>query len=41
MGRLSRYFDFTQEQWMQAIEVSVPGKYVDLNKIAFLLGAEA
>ena len=41
MGRLSRYFDFTQEQWMQAIEVSVPEKYVDLNKKAFLLGAEA
>ena len=41
MGRLSRYFDFTQEQWMQAIEVSVPEKYVDLNKEAFLLGAEA
>ena len=24
MGRLSKYFDFTQEQWLAAIEASVP-----------------
>ena len=41
MGRLSKYFDFSQEEWMQAIEASVPAKALELNKKAFLLGAEA
>ena len=40
MGRLSKYFDFTQEEWMQAIEASVPPKVLELNKKAFQLGAE-
>ncbi|MBP9989447.1 MAG: indolepyruvate oxidoreductase subunit beta [Ruminococcus sp.] len=38
MGRLSKYFDFTQEEWMEAIEQSVPEKFLELNKIAFNLG---
>lgn len=38
MGRLSKYFDFTEEDWMKAIEQSVPPKYLDFNKQAFLLG---
>ena len=38
MGRLSKYFDFTEEEWMQAIEESVPAKFIELNKKAFLLG---
>ena len=41
MGRLSKYFDFTEEEWMQAIEASVPAKVLELNKKAFLLGASA
>jgi indolepyruvate ferredoxin oxidoreductase beta subunit len=41
MGRLAKYFDFTQEEWMQAIEASVPAKALELNKKAFQLGAEA
>ena len=41
MGRLSKYFDFSMEEWMQAIEASVPPKFLELNKIAFKLGAEA
>jgi indolepyruvate ferredoxin oxidoreductase beta subunit len=40
MGKLSRFFDFTQEEWMQAIEESVPAKFLELNKKAFLLGRE-
>lgn len=40
MGRLSRYFDFTYEQWMQALADSVPEKFYDINKKAFALGAE-
>ena len=41
MGRLSRYFDFTMEEWMEAIEQSVPAKFLELNKKAFTLGREA
>ncbi len=38
MGRLSNYFDFTDEEWNAAIEQSVPPKFLDLNKKAFALG---
>lgn len=38
LGRLSNYFDFAVEDWMQAIEVSVPAKFVEMNKKAFLFG---
>ncbi len=38
MGRLSRYFDFSDEDWMTAIEQSVPPKFLELNKKAFALG---
>ena len=41
MGHLSRNFDFTLEEWMDAIEQSVPSKFLELNKQAFLLGREA
>lgn len=40
MGRLSNYFDFTEEEWMDAIEKSVPEKFLEVNKKAFLLGKE-
>lgn len=41
MGRLSKFFDFSEEEWMQAIEMSVPAKFLELNKKAFLLGRQA
>lgn len=41
MGHLSRNFDFTLDEWMDAIEKSVPAKFLELNKKAFLLGREA
>ena len=41
MGHLSRGFDFTLEDWMDAIEKSVPAKFLELNKKAFMLGREA
>ena len=41
MGKLSKYFDFTQEEWMTAIEQSVPAKFLEMNKKAFTLGAQA
>lgn len=41
MGKLSEYFDFSQEEWMAAIEASVPPKFLEMNKKAFALGANA
>ena len=38
LGRLSKYFDFTDEEWQTAIENSVPAKFLELNKKAFELG---
>ena len=38
MGHLSRYFDFAEEEWMEAIENCVPAKFLELNKTAFRLG---
>ena len=41
MGRLSKYFDIPEEEWLTAIEQSVPPKFLEMNKIAFALGANA
>ena len=41
MGHLSKNFDFTREEWLDAIEKSVPAKFLELNKTAFTLGANA
>ena len=41
MGHLSRNFDFTEEEWLAAIEKSVPAKFLELNKTAFTLGRNA
>ena len=40
MGILSKYFDFTEKEWLEAIENSVPVKFLELNKKAFALGRE-
>ena len=41
MGRLARYFDIPEEKWLEAIEASVPPKFLELNKKAFCLGLNA
>ena len=41
MGCLAKWFDFTQEEWMTAIEQSVPAKFLEMNKKAFALGQNA
>ena len=41
MGHLSRYFDFTQEEWMDALEKSVDPRFLEMNKKAFELGRNA
>lgn len=41
MGRLSKWFDFTEDEWLAAIEQSVPPKFLEMNKKAFALGQNA
>ena len=41
MGKLSKYFDFSEEEWLRALEESVPPKFLELNKKAFLMGRGA
>ena len=41
MGRLSKYFDFTQAEWNKAIEQSVPPKFLEMNRMAFHLGRKS
>lgn len=41
MGRLSKYFDFSEDKWLKALEESVPPKFLELNKKAFALGRNA
>lgn len=41
MGRFSRYFEASQEAWTEALEASVPPKFLELNKKAFALGRDA
>ena len=38
LGRLSGSFDFSEEEWMTAIEQSVPEKFLEINRKAFLSG---
>ena len=40
MGRLSKHFDFTEEQWLDALEKCVPPKFLELNKKAFNLAVK-
>ena len=41
LGRISKWFDFTEQDWLEAIEQSVPPKFLELNKKAFALGRNA
>lgn len=41
MGHLSRNFDFTEQEWLDAIAASVPEKFLELNRKAFTLGRNA
>nr|MCR5654576.1 2-oxoacid:acceptor oxidoreductase family protein [Lachnospiraceae bacterium] len=40
LGKLSKYFDFSEDDWMASVEACVPPKFLEINKKAFLLGAE-
>ena len=41
MGHLSRYFDFTEEEWLEALEQSIAPKFLEMNKKAFTMGRNA
>ncbi len=41
MGHLSRNFDFTEAEWMEALEQSVAPRFLEMNQTAFLLGRNA
>ena len=38
LGRMSRYFDFSLDAWMRAIDACVPPKFIEINRRAFMLG---
>ncbi len=38
MGRLSKYLDFTEEAWLNAIEKLVKPQFLEMNRKAFILG---
>lgn len=41
MGRLSKYFDYPEENWLNAIDKVVKPQFRELNKKAFLMGKNA
>ena len=41
MGRLSRYFDFGEEVWQEALSACIAPKFLEMNKKAFALGQRA
>ena len=42
LGRLSKYFsDFSEDEWMSAVEQSVPATFLEMNKKAFHAGRNA
>ena len=41
LGRLSHYFDISEESWQKALEANVPEKLLEINKKAFELGRNA
>ncbi|MDD4698833.1 MAG: indolepyruvate oxidoreductase subunit beta [Oscillospiraceae bacterium] len=38
IGIMAKHLDITEEEWMSAIESTVPVKFIEMNKKAFLLG---
>ena len=41
MGLLSKHFDIPEADWIAAVEATVPSKFLELNKAAFLAGRNA
>ena len=41
IGVLSKLMEISEDEWMQTIEETVPPKFLEMNKKAFLLGFDA
>lgn len=41
IGRLSNYFDISDDVWQKTLESTVPAKFLEMNKKAFSLGKNA
>ena len=41
LGKLSKKFDFTEEQWLDALKKCVPPKFLELNEKAFNIGRKS
>jgi indolepyruvate ferredoxin oxidoreductase beta subunit len=41
LGRASRYFEFSDGAWTNALESTVPPRFIEMNKKAFELGKNA
>lgn len=41
LGRLSKYFDFTEEAWLSAIQKFVKPQFLEMNQKAFISGRNA
>ena len=41
MGRLSKYFPFSMDTWMKALDVTIPARFLELNRRAFQAGVNA
>lgn len=40
LGRLSHYFDISEEAWQEVLTANVPQKFLELNQKAFALGKD-
>ncbi len=40
LGRLSHYFDLSEEDWMASLEANVPARFLEMNRKAFALGRD-
>lgn len=40
LGRLSHYFDISEEAWQEVLAANVPQKFLELNQKAFALGKD-
>ena len=38
LGRLSHYFDISEESWLNSLKANVPPKFLEINQKAFELG---
>ena len=41
IGAMASYLDIPEEKWLEAVEKTVPAKFLEMNKCAFVLGYHA